>query len=60
MENILDALCLLTKEIKLTLPLNNGTVDEPIVYPSKNLLTYLNDYNPEKNTIEVQSAGKVE
>jgi len=58
MENVLDALCLLTKEVKITLPLNNGTVDEPILFPSKYLMTFLQDYNSQKTQINIQSAGK--
>ena len=57
MDNVLDALCLLTKEVKVTLPLNNGTVDDPILYPSKFLIQYLNDYTPQTSVINIQTAG---
>lgn len=57
MDNILDALCLLTKEVKVTLPLNNGTVDDPVIYPSKYLIQYLNDYSPQTNVINIHTAG---
>lgn len=59
MDNILDALCLITKEVKITLPLTTGNQDEPIIYPSKFLLDYLSNYSPEKTQLDVRKAGKV-
>jgi len=57
MDNILDALCLLTKEVKITLLLNNGSTGEPIIFPSKHLMSFLQDYNPQSTQINIQSAG---
>ena len=33
-DNMLDTLALLTKEVKINLPLVDGTCGEPIIYPS--------------------------
>ena len=57
MENVLDALCVITKEVKVTLPLNGGAIDEPIIYPSKYLIKFLQDYNPTTTQINIQTAG---
>jgi hypothetical protein len=39
MDNPLDALCLILREVKIQLPLNNGKIDEPIIYPSVNFIS---------------------
>jgi len=45
-DNILDAVSLLTKETKVTLPLVNGKPGEPLVYPSAWLCKWLSEYSP--------------
>jgi hypothetical protein len=57
MDNILDSLCLITREVKITLPMSNGNMEEPIIYPSKFLLDFLANYNPETTILDVKSAG---
>ena len=58
MDNVLDALAILTKAISLKLPLNNGTNDEPYVYPSNGLAEFINDYDSNKTQVAFHTAGK--
>jgi hypothetical protein len=37
-QNPLDALSILTKQVEVTLPLNDGTNNEPVIVASRNLL----------------------
>lgn len=57
MDNILDALALLSNEIKLELPLNNGKNDRPIIYPSKTLSKFIDDFNPLSSTNNLLPTG---
>lgn len=43
--NILDAIAILNKNVRVNLPLNSGLNDEPIIMPSKHLTTYISDFN---------------
>lgn len=57
MDNILDALALLSNEIKLELPLNNGKNDRPIIYPSKALTKFIDDFNPLSSANSLTPSG---
>ena len=57
LSNILDAIAILNKSVKLNLPLNNGTNDEPIIMPSKSLINYILDFNPQANPVNFTTAG---
>lgn len=57
MTNVLDAIALLNKNVKVNLPLNNGTNDEPIIYPSKFLINFVMDFNPQANPLNYHTAG---
>lgn len=56
MDNILDSLCLLLGDVKITLPLNNGKMEEPILYPSK-YLTQAIFNNAPQFALEYPTAG---
>jgi hypothetical protein len=57
LSNILDSIAILNKSVKLTLPLNNGCNDEPIIMPSKFLINFINDFNAQNTTFTYQTAG---
>lgn len=57
LSNILDAIAILNKNVKVNLPLNNGTNDEPIIMPSKFLTNWILDFNPQTNPINYHTAG---
>eukprot|EP01017_Pseudomicrothorax_dubius_P034722 TRINITY_DN4789_c0_g1_i5.p1 TRINITY_DN4789_c0_g1~~TRINITY_DN4789_c0_g1_i5.p1 ORF type:complete len:148 (+),score=42.19 TRINITY_DN4789_c0_g1_i5:65-508(+) len=59
LDNVLDAFALITKEAKLTLPLNNRKNDEPLIFPSKYLLKLIEDYsqNPQNAQLNYLTAG---
>ena len=57
LSNVLDAIALLNKNVKLNLPLNNGTNDEPIIMPSKSLVNYILEFNPQVNPVNFHTAG---
>ena len=57
MSNVLDAIALLNKSVKLNLPLNNGTNDEPIIMPSKSLINYILEFNPQTTPVHFHTAG---
>jgi hypothetical protein len=57
-DNIIDALALYTKEAKVMLPMNSGKLDEPIVYPSKYLLKFLEEFNPLTFQVNFGELGK--
>lgn len=57
LSNVLDAIALLNKNVKLNLPLNNGTNDEPIIMPSKSLITYILEFNSQTNPVNYHMAG---
>lgn len=57
MDSILDALALLSNEIKLELPLNNGKNDRPIIYPSKTLTKFIDDFNPLSSANSLTPSG---
>lgn len=42
-ENILDAIALMTKEVKVLLPLYNNTNGEPVIYPSSGMIKWLSE-----------------
>jgi hypothetical protein len=46
MENPLDSLCLLLREVKIQLPLNDGKIEEPIIYPAANFIQNLQLMGP--------------
>lgn len=54
----IDAIALLVQAVKITLPLNNGTVGEPIVYPSTYLLKFIESFNPATYQLEYRGLGK--
>ncbi len=43
-DNVLDALALFAKEIKLQLPLYNGSLGEPSIYPSVAFIKWLAEF----------------
>lgn len=43
--NPIDAICALVRAVKIALPLNDGTVGEPIIYPSSFLLRLIQNFN---------------
>ena len=44
LDNFIDAAGLLTETAKITLPLNNGTNDEPQIIPSKFLISKFDEF----------------
>jgi len=56
-DNILDALALFTNEIKLFLPLNNGKTEHPVIYPSKYLMKFIDDFNPQNPPNNLSTSG---
>lgn len=58
LDNILDAIAILTGEAKLNVPLNNGTNDTPYFYPSKKMIEFIQSYEKENSQINFQAAGK--
>lgn len=60
LDNFIDATALLTETVKITLPLNNGTNDEPQIIPSKFLINKLEEFvsNPSLDyTNDIKTAG---
>ena len=57
-DNILDSLALFANEIKLYLPLNNGKTDHPIIFPSKYLMKFIDDFNPQNPPNNLSTSGK--
>jgi len=57
LENILDALALFVKAVKLTLPLSSGVTDEPVIMPSGNLLRFIEEFNPNTANVNILAAG---
>lgn len=47
-DNILDALVIYSGDLKIKLPLINGTVDEPQIFPSTYLTNYIESFSAEK------------
>jgi hypothetical protein len=58
MSNVLDAIAILNKNVKLNLPLNNGTNDEPLIMPSKSLINFILDFNPQSTPVNFMTAGQ--
>ena len=58
LNNQLDAVALLVRGVKINLPLNNGTVNEPVVYPSTHLLNFIERFNPSIFQLEIRTLGK--
>ena len=56
-DNILDGLALFVNDVKISVPLNNGKNDQPIIYPSKYLMKFIEEYNPLTTPINVSEAG---
>ena len=56
-DNVLDAMAIITKKVSVNLPLNNGNNDEPYIVPSKYLLNYVLNLNPEAG-LNFQNAGR--
>lgn len=56
-DNILDALTLFANDIKVFLPLNNGRTDQPIIYPSKYLMKFIDDFNPQNPPNDLATSG---
>lgn len=56
-DNILDGLALFTNEVKINLPLNTGKNDQPIIYPSKSLMKFIDEFNPLTTPISMNDAG---
>lgn len=57
-ENPLDAMCIITGMVKISLPLVSGTNGEPTMIPSKSFTKYLQEL--EKNSsVPYQNAGKI-
>jgi len=44
-ENVLDALALYARQLKLILPLNNGSIDEPVIVPSYKIKKYIEEFD---------------
>lgn len=57
LSNVLDAIAILNKNVKVNLPLNNGTNDEPIIMPSKFLINFIMEFNPQTNPVNYHTAG---
>eukprot|EP01017_Pseudomicrothorax_dubius_P037324 TRINITY_DN5459_c0_g4_i1.p1 TRINITY_DN5459_c0_g4~~TRINITY_DN5459_c0_g4_i1.p1 ORF type:complete len:950 (-),score=187.80 TRINITY_DN5459_c0_g4_i1:961-3810(-) len=59
LDNVLDALALVTREVRLTLPLFNRKNDEPLVYPSNYLIRFIEEYtaNPQGTQLNYLTAG---
>lgn len=47
-ENVLDALALYARQLKLILPLNNGSIDEPVIVPSSKIKKFIEEFEMEK------------
>lgn len=60
MNNVLDSLAILAKEVKLSLPLAIGKKGEPLIYPSSFLLQWIRDYDPANPDFQINpsSSGK--
>ena len=56
-DNILDGLALFTNEVKINLPLNTGKNDQPIIYPSKYLMKFIDEFNPLTTPISMNDTG---
>ena len=57
MENILDSIALLVKEVTLQLPLYNGKTETPFIFHSWFLLKFMEDFNPETAALDFKNAG---
>ena len=57
--NVIDAAACLLGETKITLPLNNGTNDEPIIVPSNSYIQQIDQIvkNPGNYPLEFSKAG---
>ncbi len=53
LDSILDAMAIITKDVEITLPLCTGSNDEPLIYPSRFLTHFLENYNPQTMNLPI-------
>lgn len=57
LENILDALSIFAGEVKIDLPLQNGTTGQPTILASHHLLKFIEEFNPQTANVNILTAG---
>jgi hypothetical protein len=58
-DNPLDSIAILNGDVKLSLPLNNGTNEAPYCYPSKKLIEFITGYDIAAPNADISTAGKL-
>ena len=57
-DNILDSLALFTNETKVYLPLSNGKMEQPVIYPSKYLMKFIDEFDPQNPPNNLSTSGR--